>query len=91
VVSVDEHDGAQGEAHDEEGEGLQAVEVAHVVPPAKRRIKITAAWRRREARCCLSVMPGLPQGCRESGPSVRVLKLIFNSARGIREPGVCGR
>lgn len=31
VVSVVEHDGAQGEAHDEECEGLQAVEVAQVV------------------------------------------------------------
>ena len=30
VVSVIEHDGAQGEAHDEEREGLQAIEVAQV-------------------------------------------------------------
>ncbi len=37
VVSVVEHDGAQGEAHDEECEGLQAVEVAQVVPPSIRR------------------------------------------------------
>jgi hypothetical protein len=37
VVSMDEHDGAQGEAHDEECEGLQSVEVAQVFPPAERR------------------------------------------------------
>jgi len=40
VVSVEEHDEAQGEAHDEEGEGLQAVEVAHVVPPAKEGLRL---------------------------------------------------
>jgi hypothetical protein len=44
VVTVDQHDGAQGEAHDEEREGLQAVEKAHVIPPAERRI----AYRRLE-------------------------------------------
>jgi hypothetical protein len=38
VVSVDEHDGAEGEAHDEKREGLQTVEVAHVVPPAEMKI-----------------------------------------------------
>jgi hypothetical protein len=37
VVSVVEHDSAQGEAHDEQREGLQAVEVAHVVPPREKR------------------------------------------------------
>src|SRR5258708_40266455 len=37
VVAVVEHDGAQGEAHDEECEGLQAVEGGQVVPPAGRR------------------------------------------------------
>jgi hypothetical protein len=38
VVSVADDDGAKGEAHDEEGEGLQAIEVAQVVPPAERKI-----------------------------------------------------
>jgi hypothetical protein len=37
VVSVDEHDRAQGEAHNKECEGLQAIEVAHLVPPAERK------------------------------------------------------
>jgi hypothetical protein len=37
VVSVDKHDGAESETHDEEREGLQAIEVAQVVPPAKER------------------------------------------------------
>ncbi len=40
VVSVVEHDGAQGEAHDKECEGLQAVEVAQVVPPAERKHRL---------------------------------------------------
>src|SRR5580700_5624651 len=62
VVSVDEHDGAQGEAHDEECEKLQAIEVAHVVPPWKRRIKITAVGRRREARYRPAVVQFHPNG-----------------------------
>jgi hypothetical protein len=37
VVSVDEHDRAQSEAHNKECEGLQAIEIAHVVPPAERK------------------------------------------------------
>ena len=35
--SVTNHDGAEGKAHDEEGEGLQAIEVAQVMPPAEER------------------------------------------------------
>jgi len=35
VVPMDEHDRAQGEAHHQKREGLQAIEVAHVVPPQK--------------------------------------------------------
>ena len=38
MVSVAEHDSAEGEAHDEKREGLQAIEVAHAVPPSERRI-----------------------------------------------------
>jgi hypothetical protein len=38
VVAVAEDDGAEGEAHDEEREGLQAVEIAHEVPPGERKI-----------------------------------------------------
>jgi len=38
VVSVIDYDGAKSEAHHEERERLQAVEVAHVVPPVERRI-----------------------------------------------------
>jgi hypothetical protein len=38
VVTMTEHDGAKSEAHDEQREGLQAVEVAHVIPPKERRI-----------------------------------------------------
>jgi hypothetical protein len=38
VISVAEHDSAQGEAHDKKRQGLQAVEVAQVVPPSERRI-----------------------------------------------------
>jgi hypothetical protein len=38
VVSVADHDSAKSEAHDEEREGLQAIEVAQVVPPAERKI-----------------------------------------------------
>jgi hypothetical protein len=34
---VDKHDGAESETHDKEREGLQAIEVAQVVPPAKER------------------------------------------------------
>jgi len=37
VVSVVKHNRAQGEAHDEESEGLQAIKVAQAVPPAGRR------------------------------------------------------
>src|SRR5216684_3515707 len=40
VVAVVEHDGAQGEAHDKECEGLQAVEVAQVVPPAEGKHRL---------------------------------------------------
>lgn len=38
VVSVADHDGAEGEAHDEKRKRLQAIEVTHRVPPAERRI-----------------------------------------------------
>jgi hypothetical protein len=34
---VADHDGAESEAHDEECEGLQAIEVAQVDPPAEER------------------------------------------------------
>jgi hypothetical protein len=37
VISVADHDCAEGEAHDEEREGLQAVEVAQADPPGKER------------------------------------------------------
>ena len=37
VGSVDDDDGAEGETHDKEREGLQAIEVAQVVPPAERK------------------------------------------------------
>ena len=30
MVSVADHDGAQGKAHDKEGQGLQAIEVAQL-------------------------------------------------------------
>ena len=36
VVSVVEDDGAKDEAHDEEREGLKAIEVAQVVPPGEK-------------------------------------------------------
>jgi hypothetical protein len=38
VVTVDEQNRAQGQAHDEKPEGLQTIEVAQVVPPAERKI-----------------------------------------------------
>ncbi len=38
VVSVDDHDSAKGEAHNEERERLQAIEVAQLVPPTERGI-----------------------------------------------------
>jgi hypothetical protein len=38
VEAVDSHDGAEGDTHDKEREGLQAIEVAQVIPPAERRI-----------------------------------------------------
>jgi hypothetical protein len=34
VISVAKHNGAQGKAHDKEGEGLQAIEVVQGNPPA---------------------------------------------------------
>jgi hypothetical protein len=37
VVTVDEHNRAQGDAHHQKRKGLQAIEVAHVVPPAERK------------------------------------------------------
>jgi len=37
-ITVAKHDGAQGEAHDEESEGLQAIKIAQAVPPAGRKI-----------------------------------------------------
>ena len=39
VVAVVEHDGAQDEAHDEEGERLQAVEVAQEILPGEDRLQ----------------------------------------------------
>jgi hypothetical protein len=33
LISMANHDGAEGETHDEEREGLQAIEVAQVGPP----------------------------------------------------------
>jgi len=36
VVSVVEKNNAQGETHDEQGEGLQAIEVAQIIPPAEK-------------------------------------------------------
>jgi hypothetical protein len=38
VISVADHDGAEGEAHDEEREGLQAVEVAQTRSSGERNI-----------------------------------------------------
>jgi hypothetical protein len=49
VVSVVDDDGAKNEAHNEEREGLQAIEVAQVVPPAKKKGQLTAARGGREA------------------------------------------
>ena len=37
VVAVDQHDGAEGKAHNEERERLQTIEKAHVIPPAEER------------------------------------------------------
>jgi len=37
LVPVVEHDSAQGKAHEEKSEGLQAIEVAQGVPPAERK------------------------------------------------------
>ena len=36
-VSVADHDGAQSQAHDEECERLQAIEIAQVVPPGEKQ------------------------------------------------------
>lgn len=33
VITVADHDGAKGKTHDEKREWLQAIEVAHVIPP----------------------------------------------------------
>ena len=49
VVAVDKHDGAESEAHDEEREGLQAIEVAQVVPPARKKDRLQQRDVRREA------------------------------------------
>jgi hypothetical protein len=38
VVSMADDDSAKGEAHYEQCQGLQAIEVAQVVPPAEREI-----------------------------------------------------
>jgi hypothetical protein len=45
VVTVDEHDGTQGETHEKEREGLQAIEVAHVIPPAERKIDYSSGMK----------------------------------------------
>jgi hypothetical protein len=47
VVTVNEHDGTQGETHDKECERLQAIEVAHRGSSEEKQI--TAARRSREA------------------------------------------
>ena len=36
VIAMHNHDGADGQAHDEKGKGLQAIEVAQNVPPKRR-------------------------------------------------------
>lgn len=67
VVTVAEHDGAQSETDDEEREGLQAVEVAHVVPPAERKIDYSSGTKegsRDERR--------LPAGFGRAGVAVRI-------------------
>jgi hypothetical protein len=33
VISVGDHDGAESETHHQQGQRLQAVEIAQVVPP----------------------------------------------------------
>lgn len=37
VVSVVEKNNSQGETHDEQGQGLQAIEVAQIIPPARKK------------------------------------------------------
>jgi len=37
LISVTDHDGAKGQAHDEERERLQTIKVAQVSPPAERQ------------------------------------------------------
>jgi hypothetical protein len=36
VIAVADHDGAEGETHDQKREGLQSIEVAQVVPPCEK-------------------------------------------------------
>jgi hypothetical protein len=50
LVSVSDHHGAKGQAHDEQSEGLQAIEVAQMVPPAERGIDYSKRGDRRKPR-----------------------------------------
>ena len=88
VVTVDEHNCTQGEAHDEKREGLQAIEVAHVVPPAERKIDYSsrskeASQTRPSVACALSGqapgcarLPWIPFGFARAGSSPRKGRLL---------------
>jgi hypothetical protein len=43
VGAVDNHDGTESETHDKEREGLQAIEVAHVVPPGGKKVDYSSS------------------------------------------------
>jgi hypothetical protein len=44
VVSVTNHDSAQSEAHHQQRERLQTIEVAHVIPPGKDKTDYSRQW-----------------------------------------------
>ena len=48
LISVGDHHGAEGQAHDEQSERLQAIEVAQMVPPAERGIDYSKRGDRRK-------------------------------------------
>lgn len=61
VIAVAEDDCAEGEAQDEEREGLQAVEIAQGVPPGERKIDYSSGAEE-GSRCDSAGRPGFETG-----------------------------
>ena len=74
LISVSDHHGAEGQAHDEKSERLQAIEVAQMVPPAERGIDYSKRGDRRKPRS--------PRGRFDAGRWTQAKNLTSNDCAG---------